>query len=253
MRQRQQRLDRAEIMERLPLVPTLTEAVHRYREQFPALLRVIALPALAHAVVLSVWYRTTQEDQLLVIFLWAVQGFLMTLAAISCHRVILLGAESVPSLGASGTTARDWRFIGIAAALFVVTNLLLQFATLAIFIPLGLLKPGLVPPGSEWTLPIARIAALPALYVACRYAICLPAMAIDRPLPPKEAWLRTRGHGMRLLLLIGVSPWLLHFIQRSLAGSFSSSADYVVAGNVLLWLLLPLEIALLSICYRRLG
>jgi hypothetical protein len=37
-------------MERLPLLATVTEATRRYGEQFFPLLRVIALPALAHSV-----------------------------------------------------------------------------------------------------------------------------------------------------------------------------------------------------------
>lgn len=240
-------------MERLPLRATVTEAVQRYGERFPALLRVIALPALAYAVTLYVWYWTTSVGKPLVALLWVAQGFLMTLAAISCHRVILIGAESVPPLGTAGTSARDWRFIGTATALFLVTNLLLQVSTVAIFIPLGLIRASSTPLDPDVTLAIGRIAALPALYVTCRLSICLPAAAIDQPLSAKQAWAGTRGYGMRLLLLIAVVPWLFHFVGRALADVFASDADYVVAGNFLLWLFLPLEIALLSICYRRLG
>ena len=239
-------------MERLPLRATLTEAVQRYQAQLPALLRVIALPALAYALLLNLWDQPDVRYQPLAFSLHlAVQGLLLTLAALSCHRVILLGPESVPALGASGSTLRDWQFIGLALVLFFVTNLLLQVASILIFVPLGLLKPGFVRSAPEMVLVIGRFAALPALYVTCRYAICLPAIAIDRPLRVKQAWAMTRGHGLRLLLLIGISPWLLHFLQRALAGAFPSTTEYTVAGTFLFWLFLPLEIALLSICYRR--
>lgn len=241
-------------MDRLPLRATVAEAVRYYQAQLPALLRVIALPALADALLSYLWHQTdVQYLSLAGAFHLTAQGLLLTLAALSCHRVILLGPQSVSALGTSGTTLRDWRFIGVAVALFLVTNVLLQVASILIFVPLGLLKPGFVQSAPGTVAIIGRFAALPALYVACRYAICLPAIAIDQPLPVKQAWASTRGHGMRLLLLVGVSPWLLHFVQRALAGAFSSNIDYTVAGNFLFWLLLPLEIALLSICYRRLS
>lgn len=240
-------------MERLPLVPLLQQALQRYRQHFPDLMRVLALPMLAHAVILFAWYPTTQQNSVLVFVLWLAQGTLMTLAALSCHRIILLGPDSVPRLGASGTTTRDWRFIATAIVLFIMVNLLLQPPTFAIFIALGLFAPNFAPPGSDMAMTLGRLAALPALYVVSRYSICLPAAAVERPLAPKQAWQLTRGYGWRLVLLIWLTPWALHFIQRSLAGMFSADADYVIAGNLLFWLLLPLEIALLSLCYRRLS
>lgn len=240
-------------MERLPLAPTVTEAAQRYREQFPALLRVIALPALAYAVMSYLQYDLTPENIVQWMLIFAAQGFPLTLAAISCHRVLLLGSESVPSLGATGATARDWQFIGMATALFVITNLLLQVPVIFTFLSLGLFKPDLIPPDRVSMLAIGRIASLPAIYVACRLSICLPAIAVDRRLSLRQSWTLTRGLGWRLLLLIGVAPYLLRFIQQLLAAAFPTNIDYMIVQQSLFWLLLPLEIAMLSICYRRLS
>lgn len=218
------------------------------------MLRVIALPALAYALLLYLWDQPDLRHQpLAALCHFTVQGLLLTLAALSCHRVILLGSESVPALGTSGTTLRDWRFIGVAVVLFLVTNALLQVANVLIFVTLGLLKPGFVKSAPEMIPTIWRFATLPALYVTCRYAICLPAIAIDSPLRARQAWALTRTYGMRLLLLMGVTPWLLGFVQRALASVFSANTDYIVATNFLFWLFLPLEVALLSISYRRLS
>ncbi|MBM0103361.1 hypothetical protein JM946_01330 [Steroidobacter sp. S1-65] len=240
-------------MERLPLALLIQQALQRYRQHFPDLMRVLALPMLAHAVILFAWYPITQQDRVMVFLSGLAHALLMTLAAISCHRIILLGPESVPRLGASGTTSRDWRFIATAIALFIMVNLLLQPPAFAVFIPLALFAPEFAPPGSDMAMAVARLAALPAVYVVSRYAICLPAAAVDRPLAPKQAWQLTRGNGWRLLLLVGISPWVLHFMQRSFTSVFSANVDYVVAENLLFWLLLPLEIALLSLCYQRLS
>ncbi|HEY5759395.1 MAG TPA: hypothetical protein VIU34_26410 [Steroidobacter sp.] len=70
-------------MERLPLAPTVTEAAQRYREQFPALLRVIALPALAYAVMSYLQYDLTPENIVQWTLMFVAQGFPLTLAAIS--------------------------------------------------------------------------------------------------------------------------------------------------------------------------
>jgi hypothetical protein len=240
-------------MERLALIAIVKEAVERYRQHFSDLLRVIALPALAHAVILYVWYGTTEHDRPLVPFLWLAQSFLMTLAAVSCHRVILLGPEAVAPLGASGTAMRDWRFIWTATLLYVATLVLLQIATTLIFLPLGMIYPDVIEMGRDRTQLLIWLAALPALYVTSRFAICLPAVATDRRLRFDAAWRLTRGNGLRLLVLVSLLPWLLQFTQRWLAESFESPVDYLVAANLLFWLLLPLEITVLSLCYRRLG
>jgi hypothetical protein len=240
-------------MERLPHTDLIAEALDLYRERFADLMRVIALPALANAVLTYFWYQIPERDWPFMVYQSLGESFLVTIAALSCHRVILQGPEFIPLFGASGTTARDWRFIGTAAVLLLVTNLLVWTFTLAIFIPAVLLEP-------EWmasldrgaSFEIGRFVSLPAFYIVCRYSICLPAAAIDRPLHLRQAWAITRGYGMRLLLLIGALPWLLHFIQDSLAHVFEVDVDYVIATELLYWPLLPLEIALLSMCYRRL-
>ncbi|MBL8271559.1 hypothetical protein [Steroidobacter sp.] len=240
-------------MERLPILAIVAAAVQRYRQLFPDLMRVIALPALAHAVILYVWFRLTANQKPLFLLLWVAQGFLMTLAAHSCHRVILLGPESVPPLGSSGTAARDWRFLCTAVALFVTISLLQLLGNMAIFIPLSALAPNTAPANSDLAVTLTWLTFLPALYVTCRYAVCLPAAAVDRRLLASQAWQLTQGHGLRLLLLVGIAPWLFHLVQRWLASSFSIDADYIVAANLLFWLFLPLEIALLSVCYQRLS
>ncbi|HEY5757216.1 MAG TPA: hypothetical protein VIU34_15390, partial [Steroidobacter sp.] len=62
-----------------------------------------------------------------------------------------------------------------------------------------------------------------------------------------------RGRGWRLLLQIGVVPYQLRFIQQTQAAAFPTNTDYMIVEQSLFWLLLPLEIAMLSICYRRLS
>jgi hypothetical protein len=237
----------------LPVIALIRTAWQSYRQHFPQLMRVVALPALAHAVTLYIWYHSTERDKLLVVLLWLTQAFLLTLAAISCHRIILLGSESVPRLGASGTAARDSRFIATAAALYGLTLLTLQLASTAVFLPLGLIGFDLVGASSDLTQLLVYLATLPALYVVSRLSLCLPAVAVDRPLGPKHAWRLTRGDGLRLLVLIGLLPWLLKFSQRHLAWMFPTAADAIVVGNLLLWILLPFEVAVLSLCYQRLS
>lgn len=240
-------------MERLPLIPTVTEAAKRYGEQFPALLRVIALPALAYAIMTYLQGDRTPENIEMWTLMLVAQGFPVTLAAISCHRVLLLGSESVPSLGASGATLRDWRFIGMATLLFVITNMLLQVPVTLTFLTLEQFEPGRTPLDRDTMQAIGRFASLPAVYVACRLSLCLPAIAVERRLGMRQAWTLSRGVGWRLLLLIGVAPYLLRFIQHLLASVFSSPTDYTIVNSVLFWSFLPFEIAMLSICYRRLA
>lgn len=238
-------------MERLQIVALVGAALQRYRQHFPQLLRVIALPALAHAVVLYIWVQTTDQDKWLAVLLLVAQAFLWTLAAISCHRIILLGSEFVPRLGATGTAARDWRFIVTAAALYVVLLLIQQFFMFGVFIPFSFIKVDPIALAGGDLQNLVYLARLPALYVVSRLALCLPAAAIDRPLSPRRAWSMTQGNGLRLLVLLGLLPWLLQLARYQLAWLFPSPTDAVVIGNLLFWVLLPFEVAVLSLCYQR--
>lgn len=233
-------------MERLNIGAVATEAFHHYRSHFAELLKVVTLPALAHTAVI---FASRQIPDSMLWLNWVallVMAFIGTLAALSCHRVILLGSQSVPPLGVSGTQLRDWKFIGTALLLYFI------FAALYNIVYLVAHMSGPLERGTTAMRISVALAYLSATYLLSRLAVRLPAVSIDQPLRMKQSWQLTRRNGIQLLILVGGLPWSLHVAQHTIAGIFDSDVDYLSVKAVLFWLLFPLQIALLSVSYLRL-
>lgn len=49
-------------------------------------------------------------------------------------------------------------------------------------------------------------------YLSTRISVILPARAVGKPLSLKSAWVLTKGHGMRMMLLLYVLPFFVHFL-----------------------------------------
>ncbi len=87
---------------RLPVWATIREAVQAIAKEWKALLKAIAVPALvlAAANVVQV-YQLNQENPLGIFLSIALSvGFAMMIA-ISCHRLVILGVDSLPSAWAA--------------------------------------------------------------------------------------------------------------------------------------------------------
>jgi hypothetical protein len=170
------------------------------------------------------------------------------LAAISCHRVLLLGPVSVPKFGIGHLGRRELSFIGAMLFLGIVGGIVGLFSELLLKEITGIDDWS----SGGWYLGLRTIAALPTSYLFARLAMMLPSIAIETHLSVPEAWRLSSGNGWRLVLLIVFLPWVVRQLEWNIAVGIPVNTAASIANTTLYALFLPLEIALLSVSYRHL-
>jgi hypothetical protein len=237
---------------RLRTLSVFLEALRRVWRLRGRLFEVMALPGVAIMVLWVVRWKTDIDSNAATAwFLWALDWVALGFGAVACHRLVLLGPDAEPTWGANGRNQREWLFLGdgvlvglsTVAVFFVATNLVIQvlnFSSTATTSENPRIFAGFLVVG--W---------LAAAYVLARLSLLLPARAVDKPIGMRQTWRLSRGNGGRLTLLIAVFPRLVA-AGESLLAERLSQADGTVVWVIVFLLFMPIEVALLSVCYERL-
>ena len=208
---------------RLPVWATIREAVQAIAKEWKALLKATAVPAVVVAVgnvfsnqeyVEAVFPDLSSylQDLLQIVAESALSvGFAMMIA-ISCHRLVILGVDSLPSAWGLFWSRRETRFLGWSMLISLITAL--PFAVVGILV--GILVAVL---GRSFTVSAAvPLSVLPfVLYASARLSLVLPATAIGQRPTLKGSWRLSRSNGWRLALVMFLPSLVL--IPLSL-GSF---------------------------------
>ncbi len=243
---------------RLPVWATIREAAQAIAKEWKALLKAIALPTLAFLAAVEV-NQLSQEhlealgpgplllvarllSPLYLLLVWF--GFL-TMIAVSCYRLVILGADSLPNAWGLYWSRRETRFFGWMFGIELIgTGIILPGA----LVPLSLAVPQITPTLDSWLLLAVSFPF--ALYVVARLSLSLPATAIGQRPTLKGSWRLSRSNGWRLVLVLSpaVLPVSLVFalyesgvleepFQSRMANDLLLVATYVLMwsiGNVLL-------------------
>jgi hypothetical protein len=167
----------------------------------------------------------------------------MMLFAMSCHRVVLAGEDSIPNRWGLYWTARETRFVGWSLVIVLIT-IPLGIVVQLILIPLK----GLIPADPL----VLQVVSVPVYYVMARFMLILPATAVDQRLSLNRAWDLSRGNGWRLMLATGVPAWFMASIGRWLWGVSDQLLVRFVM-SVALTLLGAITVILLSVAFRALS
>jgi len=100
----------------------------------------------------------------------------------------------------------------------------------------------------EWTSFAAKV---PAFYLFARLCLIFPATAVDRKVDVKWAWRQTANNGWRLVLLVGVLPWVISRAVGLLYCGNASVAE-IIGLTFLSCALFAVEVAAISLSYREL-
>ena len=220
---------------RLPVWATIREAVQALAKEWKALLKATAVATLLFGAALLLVARLLSLLYLELVWI----GF-WTMTAVSCHRLVILGVDSLPNAWGLYWSRRETRFLGwsflIAFSLgavvlppFVFLDLSLHFSVSPDLRALG----GLV----------FTVSVFCGAYVAARLSIVLPATAIGQRPTLKGSWRLSRSNGWRLVMVLSpaVLPGSLVFALYDsgvLEESFQSRMAndlLVIATYVLMW------------------
>jgi len=167
-----------------------------------------------------------------------------TLLVVNCHRIILLGNNSVSSYGMRFFSKREWRFTKWLIAIYLLLFLLIMLITL----PTPVIASSI---GLYATYAIYAIAITSIAYLFSRLSLILPATAVDYDPDVYWAWDITKANGWRLVIIICVLP-LISSILISLLNEKTSNVLYFLLSEILTYSFIIFEIFALSLSFKYL-
>ena len=240
---------------RLQIFGIIREAIHSVVELSSRITLALLFPALV-MVLLNVAYTFSliTNSEFSYWLLNTVNSILWSFGAVACHRIKLLGANSISKFGISGLRWREWRYLLCCFAMWmffiVIWNLISLVIPMSDFGLYGQMK--------ELTTQqavISTVVSVPIYILIAgmfgRLGLVLPAAAIDKPLAFADAFRLGKGNGLQLAVLMFVFPFtcelIIAFVQFFLNGLVSSVLQILLG-----WVVLPLEVMVLSICFKQL-
>lgn len=240
--------------EKLPMVKVLLGAFVVPWWQRKAFVRALAVPVFA-LMLLTVAWEVVGSGLSGVInwVLYLVYGALFTWFAVACHRLVLLGPAALPQLRWS---QRQTRFLGWLVGLYLVYAVV----SILLMVLLGTLAANTIavaastsPDGPvSWFWWVQLLASIPATYLLARLSLVFPAVAVDHPADLRRSWELSRDNGWRLAVVVGVLPWVLSSAPAMLYREGASLLELALLA-LLSALVLVVEIAAVSLCYRELS
>ncbi len=196
--------------------------------------KALVFPLLGYLIVGVAMVGTTNT-------LTATMGSLLSMAlqcliAVTVHRVLLLGPESVEHWGPRRWTSKDSKFLlHMVGLVLIITFSMLPFLLLAAFSP-----------------AITLLGALICYtFVSMRLSLVFPAIAIERDFGYRDAWLLSSRYLKEMFFTVALVPLLvmLPMLPLALMFAFSPLAMDAVAT---VWSILATVfiIAALSVTYK---
>jgi len=177
----------------------------------------------------------------------AITGGVFTLFAITCHRTLLLGSQSVPQYGVTSWSAREWRFLwwGMVAYFFLIVLFMLVAIMLSVF------TSSVGGPGFGFSGALSLLGIIPGIYVFSRLSILFPAVAIEKKVGWDWALATSKYNGWRLVVIVGLIPLVFGFSPALLCRDTCIVVDVLWAFIGIIFTVF--EIALLSLSFKYLS
>ena len=96
---------------------------------------------------------------------------------------------------------------------------------------------------------IYLLSTLPALYVIGRLSLIFPATAVDTKSSIRQSWNQTKGQGWKMVVVIGLYPWLISLLMWLVVQEDPSLASRMISA-LLYYIGLALEVTALSLTFR---
>lgn len=207
------------------------------------------MPLLFLVAFVLAWYSARDHlsgnaTWLLFVVYWA--G--VAIFAVICHRLVLLDPTAVAFQAIPEWSWRETRFfLWMVGVWLICAVVALGLAMLSASIWM-LWVDELSPTQLDW---IVFVVKAPVLYLFARLCIVFPATAADRKVDLKWAWRLTANNGWRLMVLVGVLPWVISYAIGLLYQDEASFAEAIVLACISS-ALFAVEVAAISLSYREL-
>ena len=156
--------------------------------ELPVLVKALAIPGIIFLVLK--FFPVTEISETGAIVFAIVSLLLHTVFAITTHRIIMLGPESMPEWGLRSWSKRETRFLGYLLVFILMISVLVAFSIVSQ--PIG-----------------PMIAMVVAIIGGCTLTLVFPAVAIEEEFTLGDAWRMAQGHIGSLIVCIGLFTFLL--------------------------------------------
>ena len=239
-------------MYKLPVIDIIIEAFWypwKYKYQ---IFNALALPVALIVIISAVWSELGADIQIINWFLYPLYFFSISFFAISCHRFILIGTGNKIS--------QSYFIIRKRIIVFSLLGILVYFLAGIPFWIIFTIAMNILPDETlvssshnltadnfNW---VKLSLMLPFGYLVGRFSLVLPARAIDTRKNIMWSWEATKNNGVRMLILIGVVPWITTILLDLLWRENGTMFEYVFI-SILGYLAIAVEIFILSIAFRE--
>ncbi|RXJ71964.1 hypothetical protein CS022_18355 [Veronia nyctiphanis] len=180
------------------------------------------------------------------------------MAVVRCHQIFVYPADERPPLKIFNFSMKELGYIGWSIAMGLIVAIISIPYTLVVMIPVGLLSPdisfaiGSMSSHDAISITVGiltNVLWLPVMYLAARWSLVLPAMALGvKGTNIVWAWDISKGNGVRLLLLLGIIPMLTSFVFSLFPETNNLFVDFI---ELVVWLFVVVfEICILSLCFK---
>ena len=215
-----------------------------YENRVP-LAKALSLPFSAFLIIGFI-EESEMDGPISYLLLMALGFFLQVIFAITTHRILLLGKESVPEFGLRSWSKRETfyflHFLGLLLMLIAPALLIMLIAPVLL---------------SFITFIGAAIAMVVSFWVLSRLSLVFPGIAVDKGVSFQMSWDLTKDYQLLMLLVVIVCPVLLAIPSILLSlipypfilTNFVSTL-VIVLTNFVSTLVIVFEVAALSMAYQ---
>jgi len=234
-------------MGQLSITSVIKDAAWETMRHWKHLLHALILPAVVLSLFELAAFRFRNSGQVILLFTIASIP-VYVLYAVSCHRIILLGHDSLPNRWGIYWTPRESRFFAWSIGI----TLLVTFISLALF-PVLMAAMKLFPESPIPVIPIVMF--VPVGYVISRSSMVFPITALGQKSDLASSWELSKRNGWRLTIALAAPYIFLESLRRCYAFISSNEESALSYFFVALWLLLvsALEVTTLSVAFRKLS
>ncbi|MEM7433356.1 MAG: hypothetical protein AAF351_15645 [Pseudomonadota bacterium] len=230
---------------KLPVLDAVRETFREVGQKWPALFLALLIPAIS--LIVAEHFQSQLPTTLVnsIVFTCILLP-INALFAIVCHRIIILGPDSLPRAIGVFWTGRETRFVGWQIAMII-----LGIALSVVLIPFFLL----VRSQAAMDVLIPTVLLPVVLYLSSRVLMVFPAAATDQKTSIQDSWELTRDNGWRVVAATSI-PMLplgipvFSFLQW---GPEELSFGAWIVFDVLLYVISAISICAISVTYRMLA
>jgi len=168
-------------------------------------------------------------------------SFVYVSFAVTCHRLVLLGSESVPQLGVFRWSRREFRFF--------IWMIKLSIAFVVMFIPVLMLVSFIFKPEPRYVTPMLIASSIPFLYFLSRVILLFPSTATDKIYDYKWAYKLTEGNGLQMMIVVVLIPVIMVGVHELNGILFGEGRIIGLLNLALGYIVTVFEIAAISLSY----